>query len=87
MRLNTVVAVLSLFKSILMEVRKMKIVSWNLNGLIASMKNSALDPVLEMLPDIICLQEIRTQEEPKILNGYHHYCAYTALQNQLDRRN
>lgn len=51
----------------------MKIVSWNLNGLIASMKNSALDPVLEMLPDIICLQEIRTQEEPKILNGYHHY--------------
>lgn len=51
----------------------MKIVSWNMNGLIASMKNNAIEPLRERKPDIICFQEIRTQQEPVILNGYTHY--------------
>lgn len=41
----------------------MKIVSWNLNGLIASMKNDAIEPLRDRKPDIICFQEIRTQQE------------------------
>lgn len=51
----------------------MKIVSWNLNGLQACLKNRCFDPIAEIEPDILCLQEIRTQEEPEILSGYHHY--------------
>ena len=51
----------------------MKIVSWNLNGLIACLKNNAFEPVVSLQADVICLQEIRTQEEPCILSGYHHY--------------
>lgn len=50
----------------------MKIVSWNLNGLLSSLKNDALKPVLAMEPDILCLQEIRTQQEPEIADGYFH---------------
>lgn len=51
----------------------MKIVSWNLNGLLASLKNEVFNPFQSMMPDILCLQEIRTQKEPDILSGYHHY--------------
>lgn len=51
----------------------MKIVSWNLNGLLASLKNGVLNVFQDILPDILCLQEIRTREEPEILEGYFHY--------------
>ena len=51
----------------------MKITSWNLNGLMASMKNNAIEPLQEREPDIICFQEIRTHQEPVILEGYTHY--------------
>lgn len=51
----------------------MKIVSWNLNGLQACLKSQCFEPVAEIAPDILCLQEIRTQEEPEILPGYYHY--------------
>lgn len=51
----------------------MKIVSWNLNGLMASLKNGVIEPLLEQGPDIICFQEIRTQREPEIFKGYSHY--------------
>lgn len=51
----------------------MNILSWNLNGLLSCVKNQAFLPVEERLPDIICLQEIRTQQEPVIIDGYNHY--------------
>ena len=51
----------------------MNIISWNLNGLLSCVKNHSFLPVEEMLPDIICLQEIRTQQEPIIIDGYNHY--------------
>lgn len=51
----------------------MKIISWNLNGLLASLKNGVMNVFEDMLPDIICLQEIRTQHEPVILDCYHHF--------------
>lgn len=51
----------------------MKVVSWNLNGLLASLKNKAITPIAEQKADVICFQEIRTQEEPIILEGYFHY--------------
>lgn len=50
----------------------MKIISWNLNGLIATMDNGAMETLLPLEPDIICLQEIRTKHEPQIFEGYQH---------------
>lgn len=51
----------------------MKIVSWNLNGLIATMNNGALKVLEDEMPEIICFQEIRTHKEPIVMEGYHHY--------------
>ena len=50
----------------------MKIVSWNLNGLLSSLKNNAFQPVLTAGADVLCLQEIRTQQEPTVADGYFH---------------
>ena len=57
----------------LKERLSMNIVSWNLNGLMSSIKNGSLDVLEEKVPDVICLQEIRTKQEPVIIGGYHHY--------------
>lgn len=48
----------------------MRIVSWNLNGLISCLKHDSFDAIAALKPDMICLQEIRTQQEPVILSGY-----------------
>ena len=51
----------------------MKIISWNLNGLLSCIKHQSFTPINQLLPDIICLQEIRTQQEPIILPDYIHF--------------
>ena len=51
----------------------MKVVSWNLNGLLSTLKIDAFRAVAEMRTDVVCLQEIRTQQEPVILDGYSHF--------------
>nr|WP_326183689.1 exodeoxyribonuclease III [uncultured Oscillibacter sp.] len=50
----------------------MKIVSWNLNGLQATLQSGAFRHIAARCPDILCLQEIRTKQEPIVLNGYEH---------------
>lgn len=50
----------------------MKIISWNINGLLSCVANKSFLPLKEYNPDIICLQEIRTKEEPLIIEGYNH---------------
>ena len=51
----------------------MKIVSWNINGLMATLKNGCFAPLAALSPDVLCIQEIRTAREPVILEGYHHF--------------
>lgn len=51
----------------------MKIVSWNLNGLLSTVDNDCFEPIAALKPDFVCLQEIRTNEEPRTLRGYRHY--------------
>lgn len=51
----------------------MRIVSWNLNGLLATMENGSLKILEDEMPEIICFQEIRTNKEPMIMEGYIHY--------------
>jgi len=41
----------------------MKIISWNVNGLRAVLSREALNPVLELSPDLLCLQEIKMKQE------------------------
>lgn len=55
------------------EERNLKIISWNINGLPSTLDNGCFLPLVELRADIICLQEIRTQQEPEILPGYRHY--------------
>lgn len=59
---------------------ELKIVSWNLNGLSSCIQNNSFAPIADIGPDILCLQEIRTQQEPQILPGYQH-CWNHGLRN------
>ena len=37
------------------------------------MKNGSFEPITRLRPDLICLQEVRTQQEPTVVTGYTHY--------------
>lgn len=50
----------------------MNIISWNLNGLQATLRAGAFQHIAARSPDILCLQEIRTRQEPTVLEGYRH---------------
>jgi exodeoxyribonuclease-3 len=41
----------------------MKIITWNVNGLRAVHQKQALNAVINLTPDVICLQEIKAQKE------------------------
>ena len=51
----------------------MKIVSWNVNGIMPCLVNGSLRPLYELAPDLICFQETRTGEHPEAVPGYRHY--------------
>lgn len=51
----------------------MKLLSWNLNGLLSCIKNKSFEQLHPYASDIICLQEIRTKQEPEIIPGYIHF--------------
>jgi len=53
----------------------MRLISWNVNGLRAALKNNFLERVGTMNPDILCLQETRvSQHEINVpLDGYQQY--------------
>jgi exodeoxyribonuclease-3 len=56
----------------------MRIVSWNVNGLRAAVKKNFTESMLELDPDVICLQETKAQVDEvekalETLQGYHVY--------------
>ena len=55
----------------------MKIISWNINGIIGTFTEGHLDEVINQNPDILCIQEIKTSVIP-IIRGYKAY-AYPSL--------
>jgi len=57
---------------------KMKLVSWNVNGLRACVKKGFLDYFQEVNADIFCVQETKLQEGQITLelDGYHQYWNY-----------
>lgn len=63
----------------------MKIISWNTNGLRATVKQGYFEPLFKKYkPDILCLQETKAQpeqltEETRNVIGYYSYFAYSKL--------
>ena len=57
---------------------RMKIVSWNVNGLRACVKKGFLEYFNEVNADIFCIQETKLQEGQINLDleGYHQYWNY-----------
>ena len=51
----------------------MEIVSWNVNGLPSFVESQSYKPIEAINPDVFCIQEIRTQEKIKVLDGYYHF--------------
>jgi len=57
----------------------LKIISWNVNGLRAAIGKDALTPVLDLSPDLLCLQEIKVKPEQlsdqqaKVFSGYKQF--------------
>ena len=52
---------------------KIKIISWNVNGLKSSIENNDFIKLKKYDADIYCLQEIKTKRKYKIYEGYYHY--------------
>ncbi len=56
---------------------KLKIISWNVNGIRAAFKKGFEQKVLDMNPDILCIQETKAQPDqvdfPLSLSHYHKY--------------
>jgi exodeoxyribonuclease-3 len=58
--------------------KKIRILSWNVNGIRAAYKKGFLDWINKEKPDIICIQETKAQQEQlpdELINieGYHSY--------------
>ncbi len=62
----------------------MKIISWNTNGLRATVKQGYFTPLFENNPDVLCLQETKVEkeqlpEEIQNLHGYYSYFSHSKL--------
>ena len=51
----------------------MKIASWNVNGIMPCLANSSFDPLIRLSPDIVCIQEVRTNQRPDAIPPFHHF--------------
>lgn len=51
----------------------MRIVSWNVNGIMPCLSNGSFAPVLGLDADLICIQETRTCQRPDAASGYLHF--------------
>lgn len=51
----------------------MRVMSWNLNGIISCVQHNSFQALSPFVPDVVCCQEIRTKQQPQALPGYHHF--------------
>ena len=63
----------------------MRIISWNVNGLRAALSKEALEPVLDLEPDLICLQEIKAKPEQLTQNQIAVFDGYQPIWNPAER--
>jgi exodeoxyribonuclease-3 len=62
----------------------MKIVTWNVNGLRAVLKKNAIQPVLALHPDVLCLQEIKARPDQLPQSG-REVPGYQPIWNPAER--
>jgi exodeoxyribonuclease-3 len=62
-----------------------KIISWNVNGLRAAISKDAFEPVFELSPDVICLQEIKVKPEQLSEAQAETFDGYKAIWNSAER--
>ena len=63
----------------------MKIISWNVNGLRATISKNAFGPVFELNPDVLCLQEIKVKPEQLSKEQTETFEGFEAIWNSADR--
>ena len=63
----------------------MKIVSWNVNGLRAALSKDAFEPVFDLDPDVLCLQEIKVKPEQLNESQVGAFSGYEAIWNSAQR--
>ena len=64
----------------------MKIISWNINGLISFIESQSYKAIEELEPDVVCFQETRTKRRLRALSGYCHYwnpCEHDGLHGTM----
>lgn len=65
--------------------KKVKIVSWNVNGLRAVLSKGALDEVLNLSPRVLCLQEIKMKVEQLPDERIEKFAHYNQYWNSAER--
>lgn len=63
----------------------MKIISWNVNGLRATISKDAFGPVFNLNPDVLCLQEIKVKPEQLSEDQVDTFAGYEAIWNSAKR--
>ena len=51
----------------------MKIISWNLNGLLSCVKHNSFQAIEALGADVVCCQEIRTKQQTQVMAGDQHF--------------
>lgn len=89
MKLTTIFCSYLLFmlwgKMKLRQERKMKIITWNVNGLRSVLRKGALDNIPSKAADILCLQEIKSKPEQLNTEDHHLFEDYHALWNPAEK--
>ena len=60
---------------------RIKIISWNVNGLKSIIENGFIKEILNENPDILCFQEVKSTEIPEIEGYYSFNNPCTAMPN------
>lgn len=63
----------------------MRITTWNVNGLRAIFKKDVWQYILDINPDVICLQEIKAKPEQLDLDHDAHFIGYDIIWNPAER--
>jgi exodeoxyribonuclease-3 len=61
------------------------IISWNVNGLRATISKDAFGPVFELNPDVLCLQEIKVKPEQLSQKQAETFTGYEPIWNSAER--
>ena len=63
----------------------MKIISWNVNGLRALLSKDVLKDVMELQPDVLCLQEIKARPDQLTKEQIDEFSEFKAFWNPAER--